>query len=67
MENERSIKDFPKSKGDFKRMICKVIDMQYDNGLEPYLMEEKVVMDSFEFYSWITQVKFSITFEKKHE
>lgn len=60
-------KDFPKSKGEFKRLICKIIDMQYENGFEPYLLEEEIIKDSFEFYSWIKQVKLSITFEKKDE
>lgn len=60
-------KDFPKSKGEFKRMICKIIDLQYEDGFQPYLLEEEVIKDSFEFYSWIKQVKLSITFEKKHE
>lgn len=61
-------KDFPKSKGEFKRLICKIIDMQYGNGFEPYSLEEEIVKDdSFEFYSWIKQVKLSITFEKKDE
>lgn len=32
-------KDFPKSKGEFKRLICKIIDMQYENGFEPYSLE----------------------------
>lgn len=60
-------KDFPKSKGEFKHLICKIIDLQYEDGFEPYLLEEEVIKDSFEFYSWIKQVKLSITFEKKHE
>lgn len=60
-------KDFPKSKGEFKRLICKIIDMQYENGFEPYLLEEEIIKDSFEFYAWIKQVKLSITFEKKDE
>lgn len=60
-------KDFPKSKGEFKRMICKIIDLQYEDGFQPYLLEEEVIKDSFEFYSWIKQVQLSITFEKKHE
>lgn len=61
-------KDFPKSKGEFKRLICKIIDMQYENGFEPYSLEKEIVKyDSFEFYSWIKQVKLSITFEKKDE
>lgn len=58
-------KDFQKSKGEFKRLICKIIDLQYENGFEPYLLEEEIIKDSFEFYSWIKQVKLSITFEKK--
>lgn len=61
------IKDFPKSKGEFKRLICRAIDAQYENGFEPYLLEEEIIKDSFEFYAWIKQVKLSITFEKKHE
>lgn len=65
MENESTIKGFPKSKGDFKRMICKIIDSQYENGFEPYLLESKPILDRFEFYSWIKQVQLSITFEKK--
>lgn len=60
-------KDFPKSKGEFKRLICKIIDLEYENGFEPYLLEEEVIKDNFEFYSWVKQVKLSITFEKKHE
>lgn len=60
-------KDFPKSKGELKRLICQAIDFQYENGFEPYLLEEEVIDDSFEFYSWIKQVKLSITFEKKDE
>ena len=60
-------KDFPKSKGEFKRLICKIIDMQYENGFEPYLLEDEIIKDSFEFYNWIKQVKLSITFEKKDE
>ena len=59
-------KDFPKSKGEFKRLICQAIDAQYEYGFEPYLLEEEIIKDdSFEFYSWINQVKLSITFEKK--
>lgn len=60
-------KDFPKSKGEFKRLICQAIDAQYENGFEPYLIEIEPVLDRFEFYSWIKQVRLSITFEKKHE
>lgn len=60
-------KDFPKSKGEFKRLICRAIDAQYENGFEPYLIEIEPTFDRFEFYSWIKQVQLSITFEKKHE
>lgn len=34
-------KDFPKSKGEFKRLICRAIDAQYENEICDLFIKHK--------------------------